>query len=161
MHSSGLASWDVYNCSHCRCRAAWPVEVHWVCFGCGWAALLIVLLSCRLPRRARGEKAGARADFQEKETPAVTIDSALIYDSLTSWREAPFFFPNVLSLFFLFGEWKLLLINATEAAGRCWKLTGRQRQEGGKKRKALRWLRKQRTGDKGNSGSKLNGYNVP
>lgn len=132
MHFSALATRDVYNCPPCRCHAAKPVEGHWMCFRCGGPALLMVLLSCWTPRRAGGEReAGARPDFQEKETPAVTIDSALIYDSLTSWREAPFFF-NVLSLFFLFRERKLLLINATEAAGRCWKLTGRHRQ---KKRK--------------------------
>lgn len=97
-----------------------PVEGHWMCFQ---------LLNTT---QSWGREAVARPDFQEKETPAVTIDSALIYDSLTSWREAPFFF-NVLSLFFLFRERKLLLINATEAAGRCWKLTGRHRQK--KKRK--------------------------
>lgn len=127
MHFSALATRDVYNCPRCRCHAAKPVVGHWMCFPCGGPALLMVLLSCWTPRRAGGEReAGARPDFQEKETPAVTIHSALIYDSLTSWREAPFFF-NVLSLFFLFRERKLLLINATEAAGRCWKLTGRHR----------------------------------
>lgn len=145
MHFSGFATWDVYNCPPSRCHTAEPVEVHWMCFRCGWAALLIVLLSGWMPRRARGEKAGARPDFQSKETPAVTIDSALIYDSLTSWREAPFFFPNVLSLFFLFGEQKLLLINASEAAGRCWKWLG---DRGGEKRKAFRRLKTENWGQR-------------